>query len=284
MKSNHLFGTSSYRSGGNNAETALKRYRYVGKERDEETGLYYYGARYYAGWLARFVSVDPLKDEYPFYTPYQYAGNRPIIAMDLDGLEPFKVTDEIAGIDDPKEGQKFQETGHFPAVFYHEGSDQYEAGYYFADAYKAIIRDFVVSLGQLSGDINAQFSPLNDEIATNTFIDFLNTRELSDDFLSFLDSSYSEIIGEFNDYYSGSGRLEEVYVEDLLLGGGAIAKKAAQLALRRLVPQGVSRTLFRQVSKEIRNEVKKGIKGVTDLGDDIAVQGSRAKHTAKDRF
>ena len=91
----HLFGTSSYRSGGNNAETALKRYRYVGKERDEETGLYYHGARYYAGWLARFVSVDPLKDDYPYYTPYQYEGNQPIVAIDLDGLEPaHKVEDK----------------------------------------------------------------------------------------------------------------------------------------------------------------------------------------------
>ncbi len=89
----HPFGTSSYRSGKNSMETSLKRYRYVGKERDEETGLYYYGARYYASWLVRFVSTYPLKDEYPFYTPYQYAGNRPINNMDLDGLEPNPDTD-----------------------------------------------------------------------------------------------------------------------------------------------------------------------------------------------
>ncbi|TRX60189.1 toxin [Fulvivirga sp. M361] len=81
------FGTTSYRSGRNATETSLKRYRYVGKERDEETGLYYYGARYYAAWLVRFVSVDPLKDDYPYYTPYQYAGNKPINSVDIDGLE-----------------------------------------------------------------------------------------------------------------------------------------------------------------------------------------------------
>lgn len=83
----HPFGSTSYRSGRNSAETSLKRYRYVGKERDDETGLYYYGARYYAAWLARFVSVDPLKDDYPYYTSYQYAGNKPITFIDLDGLE-----------------------------------------------------------------------------------------------------------------------------------------------------------------------------------------------------
>jgi hypothetical protein len=34
------------------------------------------------------VSVDPLQFEYPYYTPYQYAGNKPITFIDLDGLEP----------------------------------------------------------------------------------------------------------------------------------------------------------------------------------------------------
>jgi hypothetical protein len=48
-----------------------------------------YGARYYAAWLCRFVSVDPLQFKYPHYTPYQYAGNKPISFIDLDGLEPY---------------------------------------------------------------------------------------------------------------------------------------------------------------------------------------------------
>ncbi|GIH02638.1 hypothetical protein Rhe02_07050 [Rhizocola hellebori] len=38
---------------------ARKRYRYTGKERDEESGLYYHGARYYAPWLARWATCDP---------------------------------------------------------------------------------------------------------------------------------------------------------------------------------------------------------------------------------
>lgn len=66
---------------------AKKRYRFCGKEKDEESGMYYYGARYYSPWLCRFVSVDPLAGDYPFYTPFQYAGNQPINFIDLDGLE-----------------------------------------------------------------------------------------------------------------------------------------------------------------------------------------------------
>ena len=84
----HPFGSTAYQLHTNNSQVSLKRYRYVHKERDEETGLYYYGARYHAGWLCRFVSVDPLKDKYPFYSTYQYAGNQPITFVDLDGLEP----------------------------------------------------------------------------------------------------------------------------------------------------------------------------------------------------
>ena len=86
----HPFGTTSYRSRRSETEVSLKRYRYCGKERDEETGLYYYGMRYYAAWLCRFVSVDSLQFEYPYYTPYQYAGNKPITYIDLDGAEEMK--------------------------------------------------------------------------------------------------------------------------------------------------------------------------------------------------
>ncbi|MBI1185565.1 hypothetical protein GC194_14960 [bacterium] len=89
----HPFGTSSYRLGSNSTEVALKRYRYVGKEHDDESGMYYYGARYYAAWLGRFVSVDPLKDDYPMWSSFVYAGNRPIVFTDVNGMGP----------DDPEE-------------------------------------------------------------------------------------------------------------------------------------------------------------------------------------
>jgi RHS repeat-associated protein len=75
------FGDSSLRT------FTYKRYRYVGKEKDSESGLYYYGARYYAAWTCRFISVDPLANGYPFYTPYNYAGNKPIHKIDIDGMQ-----------------------------------------------------------------------------------------------------------------------------------------------------------------------------------------------------
>jgi RHS repeat-associated protein len=56
----HPYGTSAYRAGRSAAEVSLKRYRYTGKEKDEETGLYYHGARYYACWLGRWTAADPI--------------------------------------------------------------------------------------------------------------------------------------------------------------------------------------------------------------------------------
>jgi uncharacterized protein RhaS with RHS repeats len=49
------YGSTSYQAVDQNVKAAAKRYRYTGKERDEETGFTYHGARYYAGWLGSNV-------------------------------------------------------------------------------------------------------------------------------------------------------------------------------------------------------------------------------------
>jgi RHS repeat-associated protein len=54
------FGTSAYRAVDSGIAASAKRYRYTGKERDEETGLDHMGARYYAAWLGRWTSADPI--------------------------------------------------------------------------------------------------------------------------------------------------------------------------------------------------------------------------------
>ena len=101
----HPFGTTSYRSGNSETEVSLKRYKYNGKERDEETGLYYYGARYYAAWLCRWISTEPLKEKYPELSTYCYCANNPITFRDSDGKEhvpsgTFKNNTKASGIYD----------------------------------------------------------------------------------------------------------------------------------------------------------------------------------------
>jgi len=79
--------------GRNSSLDDTHRYGFNGKENDNEVkgeGVQQdYGFRIYDARVARFLSVDPLAMEYPWYTPYQFAGNTPIQAIDLDGLEPF---------------------------------------------------------------------------------------------------------------------------------------------------------------------------------------------------
>lgn len=77
------FGSTSYQAVRNATETP-KRYRYTGKERDEETKLYYHGARYYACWLGRWTACDPA-GMVDGANLYHYARNNPLIFHDPDG-------------------------------------------------------------------------------------------------------------------------------------------------------------------------------------------------------
>ena len=54
-------------------------YLFYAKEFDEETGLYYYGARYYDPRLSLWISTDALKEKTPNVSPYIYTDNNPII-------------------------------------------------------------------------------------------------------------------------------------------------------------------------------------------------------------
>jgi RHS repeat-associated protein len=69
----------------------IYRYGFNGKENDNEVkgegNQQDYGMRIYDPSLGRFLSVDPLTKKYPELTPYQFASNRPIDGIDLDGLE-----------------------------------------------------------------------------------------------------------------------------------------------------------------------------------------------------
>jgi RHS repeat-associated protein len=78
------YGSTTYQAGCSAAEVGLKRYRYTGKERDEETGFTYYGARYCAPWLGRWVSCDPA-ELVDGTNVYQYVRCNPMILVDPQG-------------------------------------------------------------------------------------------------------------------------------------------------------------------------------------------------------
>ncbi|WP_221405140.1 RHS repeat domain-containing protein [Apibacter adventoris] len=66
-------------------------YLFNGKELDEETGLYYYGARYYNPRESVWLSTDPLAEKYPNVSPYAYVSNNPVNAIDPDGKRIYFV-------------------------------------------------------------------------------------------------------------------------------------------------------------------------------------------------
>jgi len=76
----------TWQASSSTTDVRAKRYRYTGKERDPETGLYYHGARYYAPWLSRWTSADPagFVDGTDLYC---YVRNNPLTWLDLDGHE-----------------------------------------------------------------------------------------------------------------------------------------------------------------------------------------------------
>ncbi len=96
------YGSSTYQAVRSQTETA-KRYRYAGKERDEESGLYYHGARYFAPWIGSWCSPDPeLLVDGP--NLFRYCQNNPVLMKDPGGTDP-----ETATNPDPRNFKSFED-------------------------------------------------------------------------------------------------------------------------------------------------------------------------------
>jgi RHS repeat-associated protein len=98
--------------GGKSFGEAFDEHSARSAELDEETGLYYYGARYYNPMVSVWLGVDPLAHKYPSLSSYVFTGNNPIMLVDPDGREIW-----IAGED----GSKILYT---PGMNY-EGDDEF---------------------------------------------------------------------------------------------------------------------------------------------------------------
>jgi RHS repeat-associated protein len=81
------YGGTSYQAVNQSLKAAAKRYRFTGRERDEETGLNYHGARYYSPWLGRWTSCDPLGIAGGLNV-YLYAAAAPTTFVDQNGMKP----------------------------------------------------------------------------------------------------------------------------------------------------------------------------------------------------
>lgn len=84
------FGGTSFIAGRNKRDIDLKEYRYSGKERDDFTGLYYFGYRYYAHWIGGWINPDPLGPE-DSENLYLYVQNNPVNVVDPNGLQSTEI-------------------------------------------------------------------------------------------------------------------------------------------------------------------------------------------------
>jgi RHS repeat-associated protein len=88
------YGVTAFTVAPNALEVSLKEYRYSGQEKDNFTGLYYYGMRYYPPWLCRWVNPDPA-GTIDGLNLYAFVGGNPVTHYDVGGMVRGKNTSQV---------------------------------------------------------------------------------------------------------------------------------------------------------------------------------------------
>ncbi|WP_421751121.1 SpvB/TcaC N-terminal domain-containing protein [Croceimicrobium sp.] len=83
---NTIWGENLQNQMAFNYRSFSSRFRFNGKEWDDETGNFYYGARYYDPKISVWLSVDPLAEKYSSWSPYNFTMNNPINLKDPNGM------------------------------------------------------------------------------------------------------------------------------------------------------------------------------------------------------
>ncbi|MTI86959.1 MAG: insecticidal toxin complex protein [Balneolaceae bacterium] len=132
----HPFGTTSYQAMDKDLKATAKRYRYTGKERDNESGLYYHGARYYLCWLARWAKPDPLGIADGINLT-AYVSNNPMKLHDPTG--------------------NYGEAGHFYTIYFVSLAAGFDADTAFKNAFYAQLPDEIGELDAVTAQARAAF-------------------------------------------------------------------------------------------------------------------------------
>jgi len=193
-------------------------YRFNGKELDEETGLYYYGARYYNPQVSVWLGVDALASKGPSITPYAFSHNNPVILVDPDGNWPDEPSENM-GEQGPvcTTGNELQQVLANLPQQPSQNNTQSNQGQYTPDQLWDDFGESYVSL----------FVPQIESFA-NTLDKNQSSQEIENQLINFIGSfDYSQITSETNsnelelaalrvqDYQSPLKSLEIVFVPDL---------------------------------------------------------------------
>ena len=196
------------------------------KEKDTETGLSYFGSRYYSSDLSIWLSVDPMSDKYPSLSPYVYCANNPIKLVDPNGEEIWIVGEN---------GNKYK---YSKGELYTKEGELYkpESGSFLSDARNAIKTLQSTKTG--NGLISAFEGPDNKDVfiesSSNSTCDKLTT-DVSGNFVSQTilwnsegtqlettaglgKSSITDLGHEFSHVYDNAKNIKGL--NDLYIGGG----------------------------------------------------------------
>lgn len=259
----HPYGTTSYQAMNAGIKATAKRYRYTGKERDEESGLYYHGARYYIPWIAKWTAIDPMEAKYAGMSPYNYAFNNPVMWNDLSGADP---EDELyaggqlktVNVTAPKmrEGEKrsfeidmfsFSRVIPIPDStinqYYHLGSDSKAKGWYSESEYTSMMKDAMLStIHEVTGDVNFGIGAYMQAGKQDLVRASMNASRLlpmdrdmiSDDFYSLTSSQSGGLLRDFKYQHGGrqSGYTEFAPIDPVDIIGPGLLKLGSKAAIK----------------------------------------------------
>lgn len=251
----HAFGSSAYSAVSGAIAAARKRYRYTGLERDEATGLDYYKMRYYASWLCRFLSVDALKDKFPFYSTYQYAGNKPINFIDLDGNETVGNADTYV----PSNGQQGLSVKKEESIEYNEKTVWHDN-----KAYRQHSQYYTVKKGDTLYDISIETGTSVEDLRLLNNLDEKNDRNLKIGLK--LTTSIIELPYTVWRPYPQSGRLDDAnWIIDFAVGFAEIGIRFGASLIDDFFKAGASMSDdFARTGTSISDDIAKGATSSSD--------------------
>mgnify|MGYP003583573395 CR=1 FL=1 len=206
------------------------RYGFQGQEKDDEIkgegNSLNYTFRMHDPRVGRFFAVDPLTHKYPWYSPYQFSGNRLIDMGELEGLEPTEKGKHEGEGAWSSEGnltnEKFSILKQLFSIqkwHWHCGTSTTNEGWYSASDYKEkIIMPFALDAAESKGySIGKTWQEASQLLRSGPSSDIAKPK--SEELKNFLKSRIFD--GSSGSFFELDGEYTPTFIEDRLVGVGA---------------------------------------------------------------
>ncbi|MCB9032781.1 MAG: hypothetical protein H6553_03000 [Chitinophagales bacterium] len=137
-----------------------------GMERDDEIkgqgNSYDFGARIYDSRLGKFMSIDPLTSKYPYYSPYLFAGNKPIMAIDNEGKEENYLNAVKNSVEKSAALQQFKQDSPNKGVPHAPENSNFDLNLSFgSDFNKSLVKSANIEYNPSTGNVSSSASFTN---------------------------------------------------------------------------------------------------------------------------